>query len=292
MLVTVINIKVLEETMMDDNNQIQGNDANNSLKEKARKDCEKLNKARKILLIIAGVLFVLVIVIQVILAIALGPLIGLAVDVVVFFIFLAIEIPLVIIAIILGIIIAIKSHKNGLIVRRKDMNYRSLESLERIEKLCEETDVALNTKHKKVKGVSVILGAIIVVGVLILCMMIAYLLLINLGTAGLSAVGITSALAALGGSMVGGIFVIGLIIAVPPILAGAIYFTIRELKFKSEKDFLYKEALKKQQAVVKALQEEVNADSERINYLNELNVLLKRTIKELNEDRGNDESES
>ena len=62
----------------------------------------------------------------------------------------------------------------------------------------------------------------------------------NAGTVGLSAAGITSALAAigLGGGMVGGIFVLGLIIALPPIIAGSIFIAIREIKFKTEKDSL------------------------------------------------------
>ena len=34
------------------------------------------------------------------------------------------------------------------------------------------------------------------------------------------------------------------------------------------------------------LKEERDADSARIDYLNELNIILKRTIRELNEDRG------
>ena len=121
-------------------------------------------------------------------------------------------------------------------------------------------------------------------------MLLSFFLLSTVGVAGLSAAGITSALAALGailgGGMVGGIFFIGLLIAIPPLVVGIVYFSIREYKFKSEKDSLYKEAIKKQQAIIRALQEEQDASKERIEYLNELNILLRRIIKELREDQG------
>lgn len=260
----------------------------NDIKEKNMLLCKKLAKARKILIIILVALIVISIVLQVLSFIFTG-FFGILISTGIFIVFVAIEIPIIVALVVLSIILAIKRKKYGLIVSRKNMNYRSIESLERIERLCAETDIALDNKSNVRRHVPFFVGIIVVVGFLLLGMLVSYILLVNLGTAGLSAAGITSALAALGimgGGMVSGIFVIGLIIAVPPILAGTIYFFIRELKFKTEKDSLYKEALRKQEAVVRALKEERDADSERIEYLNELNILLKRTIRELNQDRG------
>lgn len=260
-------------------------------KGKTEKLCKKLSIIRNVLLIIFLILIIISVVLLVISSVFTGffvILIGPAI----FIIFSLIEFPLVVAIIVLSIVISIKRKKYGIIISRKDMNYRSIESLERIERLCEETDLALDNKRNRRRSTPFFIGFIIVGGVLVLCLLFAYLLLVNLGTVGLSAAGITSALAAigLGGGMVGGIFVLGLIIALPPIVAGSIFFAIRELKFKVEKDSLYKEALKKQEAVVRALKEERDADSARIEYLNELNILLKRTIRELNEDRGVNET--
>lgn len=44
--------------------------------------------------------------------------------------------------------------------------------------------------------------------------------------------------------------------------------------------------LSKQTAILKALKEESNADKERIEYLNGLNVLLQAAIKDLQHDLG------
>lgn len=260
-------------------------------KEKARKSCRILTIVRRVLVIIVAVLVLISLVLQIVAAVTTG-LLTIILGPAIFLVFVSIEIPIVIAIIVLSIILSVKRKKYGFVISRKDMNYRSIESLERIDRLCQETDLALNNKRVRRRTAPFFVGIIIVIGFLLGGLLIAYILLVNAGTAGLSAVGITTALAALGlgGGMVGGIFVLGLIIAGPPIIAGVIFFSIRELKFRTEKDSLYKEALRKQEAIVRALKEERDADSERIEYLNELNILLKRTIRELNEDRGANES--
>lgn len=52
------------------------------------------------------------------------------------------------------------------------------------------------------------------------------------------------------------------------------------------KELLYKNAIAKQTAVLKALKEESDADKERIEYLNGLNILLQEAIKDLKHDLG------
>ena len=84
---------------------------------------------------------------------------------------------------------------------------------------------------------------------------------------GLSAAGITSGLAAAGG-----------------IVGGAAHLKNKQLR--QEKERLYKEALSKHDAIIKALKEEADADKERMNYLQSLNILLQRAITDLQKDLG------
>ena len=107
---------------------------------------------------------------------------------------------------------------------------------------------------------------------------------------GLSAPGITSGLAAAGG-LIGGGMVAGIAVLAAPavILGGAgigITSHIKNKKLREAKELIYKNALAKQTAVLKALKEESNADKKRIEYLTGLNVLLQSAIKDLQHDLG------
>ena len=53
-----------------------------------------------------------------------------------------------------------------------------------------------------------------------------------------------------------------------------------------EKERLYKEALRKHDAIIRALKEEAEANKERLDYLNSLNILLTRAINDLKKDLG------
>ena len=52
------------------------------------------------------------------------------------------------------------------------------------------------------------------------------------------------------------------------------------------RSLIYKNAIAKQTAIVKALKQETDADKERIDYLNGLNILLQAAIKDLKHDLG------
>ncbi|HEP1837068.1 TPA: ADP-ribosylglycohydrolase family protein [Streptococcus suis] len=125
---------------------------------------------------------------------------------------------------------------------------------------------------------------------------VSYGALYALGTAGLSAAGITSGLAAagalIGGGMVAGFFVLAAPVA---ILAGgglAIANILSQQHLQQEKKRLYKVALQKHQAIIEALKSENQENKERIDYLTSLNILLQKAIKELKEDLGTqDETE-
>ena len=114
--------------------------------------------------------------------------------------------------------------------------------------------------------------------------------LYGLGTVGLSAAGITSGLAAIG-SVVGGGMVAGVFVMAAPVvvLAGGGILLASNLKnkqLKQEKERLYKEALKKHEAIIQALKTEADADKERLDYLQSLNILLTQAIKDLKNDLG------
>jgi hypothetical protein len=114
--------------------------------------------------------------------------------------------------------------------------------------------------------------------------------LYGLGVVGLSAAGITSGLAAagaiVGGGMVAGIFVLAAPVAV---LAGAgvgVATHLKNKQLKQEKERLYKEALKKHEAIIQAMKTEADADKERMDYLQSLNILLQQAITDIQKDLG------
>ena len=114
--------------------------------------------------------------------------------------------------------------------------------------------------------------------------------LYGLGTVGLSAAGITSGLATIG-SVIGGGMVAGVFVMAAPVvvLAGGGILLASNLKnkqLKQEKERLYKEALQKHEAIIQALKTEADADKERLDYLQSLNILLTQAIKDLKNDLG------
>ena len=107
---------------------------------------------------------------------------------------------------------------------------------------------------------------------------------------GLSAAGITSGLAA-AGAIVGGGMAAGLFVLAAPIAALAaggvgIALRMKNKLLRQEKERLYKEALRKHDAIIKALKDEANASQERLDYLQSLNILLTQAIKDLKKDLG------
>lgn len=61
---------------------------------------------------------------------------------------------------------------------------------------------------------------------------------------------------------------------------------VKNKKLKEAKELCYREAVRKQNAIIKALKNESDADKERIDYLNSLNTLLQSAIKDLEYDLG------
>ena len=86
--------------------------------------------------------------------------------------------------------------------------------------------------------------------------------------------------------MVAGVFVL----AAPMVgLAAAgvgIASHLKNKQLREEKERLYIEVLRKHEAIIRAMKEEADADKERLDYLQSLNILLTQAIKDLKADLG------
>lgn len=172
-------------------------------------------------------------------------------------------------------------------MKKKDMNFPSIESLQSVVNVVNEAGLALQDKGRVIANspISEVLTGALGAGI---GGVGSFAALYGLGYVGLSAAGITSGLATagalVGGGMVAGIFVLAAPIA---ILAGTgvgVASHLRNKQLKQEKDRLYQEAVRKQNAIIKALREENSSNKERIDYLTSLNVLLTQAIKDLKHD--------
>ena len=187
--------------------------------------------------------------------------------------------------------------KTNEVSKKKDKPiFQSVDSLQTVVNVVNEAALALNEKSRTIRESAipeVLMGALGAgvggVG--------SFIALYGLGTVGLSAAGIMSGLATAGGAVstlvggavsasVAGIFVL----AAPVVVLGAtgvgVAAHLKNKQLRQEKERLYKEALQKHEAIIKALKEEANADKERLDYLQSLNILLSQAIKDLRKDLG------
>lgn len=170
---------------------------------------------------------------------------------------------------------------------KRHLVFKNIESLQTVVNIVNESAFALNDNTRTIRESpigEVLMGALGAgvggVG--------SFVALYGLGSVGLSAAGITSGLATaggvVGGGMVAGIFVLAAPVA---ILAGtgvSVATALKRKQLKQEKERLYEEALRKQAAIIKALKDEAEADKERLDYLQSLNILLQQVIKDLKAD--------
>ncbi len=175
-------------------------------------------------------------------------------------------------------------------VKDKDkMKFQSTDALKTVESVIIDADKALNDKSRRIDDspLSEALTGAIGVGA---GAGVGFAALYLGGTVGLSAAGITSGLAA-AGALVGGGMVAGIaVLAAPAVVLGGIGVgvasKVKSKKLREAKELVYKNALAKQTAIMKALKEESDADKERLDYLNGLNVLLQKAIEDLQVDLG------
>lgn len=173
---------------------------------------------------------------------------------------------------------------------KKDMKFQSTDALKTVQSVIDEADAALKDKSRRMEDSSIgeaIAGAL---GVGVGAGIGFAGLYLGGSVVGLSAAGITSGLAA-AGALIGGGMAAGIaVLAAPAVALGGIGVGvashIKSEKLRSAKELIYKNAIAKQTGILKALKEEVDADKERIDYLNGLNILLQSAIKDLQHDLG------
>lgn len=179
---------------------------------------------------------------------------------------------------------------DGYITKKKDMNFQSVEALQSVVNVVNEVAVAFSDKKRTIRESAIpeVLAGALGAGVGGVGSFVA---LYGLGSVvGLSAAGITSGLAVaggiIGGGMVAGIFVLAAPVAVLGSVGVGVASHLKNKQLRQEKERLYKEALSKHDAIIKALKEEADADKERLDYLQSLNILLQRAVEDLQKDLG------
>lgn len=176
--------------------------------------------------------------------------------------------------------------------KKKDMKFQSQDALKAVQTVLDEAAQALNDKSRKISDSPIADALAGAVGVGLGAGIGFAGLYLGGSVVGLSAAGITSGLAAAGG-LIGGGMAAGLAVLAAPavVLGGAgigVASHIRNKRLREAKEILYKDAVAKQAAIVKALKEETNADKDRIEYLQSLNILLQSAIRDLQHDLGKD----
>lgn len=174
--------------------------------------------------------------------------------------------------------------------KKKDMVFQSVESLQQVVNVVNEAAAAVNDKSRTIRESAIpeVLAGALGAGI---GGVGSFAALYGLGSVvGLSAAGIASGLATagsiVGGGMVAGIFVLAAPVAV--LAAGGVGLAahLKNKQLRQEKERLYKEALKKHEAIIQALKSEADADKERLDYLQSLNILFTQAIKDLKKDLG------
>ena len=176
------------------------------------------------------------------------------------------------------------------VTKKKDMVFQSIEALQQVVNVVNEAAAAVNDKNRTIRESAIpeVLAGALGAGIGGIS---SFAALYGLGSVvGLSAAGIASGLAAaggiVGGGMVAGVFVLAAPVAI--LAAGGVGLAshLKNKQLRQEKERLYKEALKKHQAIIQAMKEESDADKERLDYLQSLNILLTQAIKDLRKDLG------
>lgn len=170
---------------------------------------------------------------------------------------------------------------------KKDMNFKSLDSLKPVEKVINEAAEALKDKSRVIANSAIpeVLGAALGAGT---GGVISFAAIYALGTVGLSGVGIMSGLATLGaivgGGAAAGIFVAAAPVAILAVAGYAVFSNAKNQKLKQEKERLKQEATRKHDALINQLKSDVDASKDRIDYLTSLVIILSRAIDDLGAD--------
>lgn len=176
------------------------------------------------------------------------------------------------------------------ITNKNDMRFQSQDALKTVQAVIDDADKALKDKSRRMEDSPIGEAVAGAVGVGVGAGIGFAGLYLGGSVVGLSAAGITSGLAA-AGALIGGGMAAGIaVLAAPAVILGGVGVGvtshIKNKKLREAKELVYKNAIAKQTAIIKAIKEESNADKERIDYLNGLNILLQSAIKDLRHDLG------
>ena len=173
--------------------------------------------------------------------------------------------------------------------KKKDMVFQSVDSLQQVVNVVNEAAAALNDAKRTIRESAIpeVLAGALGAGI---GGVGSFTALYGLGVTGLSAAGITSGLATagsiVGGGMVAGVFVLAVPIAALAAGGVGVASYLKNKQLRQEKERLYKEVLTRHEAVIQALKAEADADKERLDYLQSLNILLQQAVKDLRHDLG------
>ena len=194
------------------------------------------------------------------------------------------------------IVIAGEKDMGEYVKKKKNMKFQSVEALQQVVNVVNEAAAALDDPKRTIRESAIpeVLTGAAGAGI---GGAISFAALYGLGTVGLSAPGITSALAAAGAGasavvggavspMVAGVFVLAAPVAVLAAGGVGIASHLKHKQLKQEKERLYQEVLQKHQAIIKAQKAALNESKERQDYLSSLNVLLTQALKDLKHDLG------
>lgn len=139
--------------------------------------------------------------------------------------------------------------------KKKNMVFQSFDSLQQVVNVINEATAALNDKIRTINESSIpeILSA---AGTIV------------------------------GGGMAAGVRVLAAPFAKLAAACGRLGSHLKKKQLRQEKMRLYEEALKKHQAIIQALKDELEASNERLEYLQSLNILLTQALKDLQKDLG------
>ncbi|MBR3245943.1 MAG: hypothetical protein IKF90_25085 [Parasporobacterium sp.] len=181
----------------------------------------------------------------------------------------------------------VSKKKNTFIKKKSEMNFQSVESMQPVVNVVNEAAAALNDENRTIRESAIpeVLAGALGAGI---GGVGSFAALYGLGVVGLSAAGITSGLATagaiVGGGMVAGVFVLAAPVAGLAAAGVGVASYLKNKQLRQEKERLYKEAIKKHEAIIKAMRDEADAGKERMDYLQSLNILLQQAIKDLKYD--------
>ena len=151
---------------------------------------------------------------------------------------------------------------------KSKMNFKDEESLQSVRMILDDSNLALNDRSRTIND-SPLKTALLAVGS---------------GTSFAASVGLIIGASGIVGA--GLIPVVGPIVAVTAATTALILKKKKAKELSQTKSILYRDAIAKQNAIIRALKEESAADKERIEYLDRLNEALKKAIVELKQDLG------